>query len=490
MKNKLKQFHRHTLERNIFVGFGLALVLVIVLCLTLYYNASHFLEMNAWVEHTRQVIKETDEIDSALKDVESSMRGYVISGDEKFLENYEHAQQEIALHLAAVRSLTADNPHQQQRLDLLVPFIKSKLGFSANIIETRRRGDIREAQNLVASGIGKSDMNGVGNIVAAVKQEENDLLKERGDRLKTSEYRSRLTLVIFGSLILILFVLIYLFIRRELRERQNAVSEIKKREELYRTLVRAIPKTGVLLFDSEMRYTLADGEELNAQGFSQAMFEGKTLWEVFPPEISREWADYYTRALGGEQIVFEQEMNGRFYQTYILPVRKNGGEIFAGMVKWKDISERKQIENTLRESEQRYRDLIDKSLGLICTHNLEGILLSVNPAAAHFLGYEPAEMVGKSLKEFLTPEGKTFFNFYLDQIRNDGEAAGRMHILTRTGEPRIWQYNNILDHENGKESFVMGHAQDITELKAIEGELRESRQMFQQFMNNSPTMIF
>lgn len=478
------------LERNIFLGFGSALVLVAALCVTLYYNASHFLEMNSLVEHTHRVIEETGEIYSATKTVESDTRGYVISGDEMFLENYTASVEEINSHLDSLRKLTADNPHQQQRLDLLEPYLKSKIAFSGYAIETRRRGESVAAQKLIAFGKGKTDMDRIGDIIASIKQEENDLMTERSANSAASEYHARLALIVFGVLVLILFLITYLFIRRDLKDRNSSEREIRSREELYRALVRSIPKTAVVLFDMEMRYTLADGAELKEQNFTQEMFEGKTLREAFPPEISEKWSDYYSRALDGEQIVLENAANGKFHQIYILPVRNGRGEIFSGMVMWQDITERKQNENALRESEQRYRDLIDKSPGLICAHDADGILLLVNPAAARSLGFEPPEVIGKSLEEFLSPESKPFFGNYLDQLRNHGKAIGEMGILSKTGEKRVWQYSNVLYSKNEDERFFLGYAQDITEMKRTEAELRESCQMFQQFMNNSPALIY
>ena len=60
-------------------------------------------------------------------------------------------------------------------------------------------------------------------------------------------------------------------------------------------------------------------------------------------------------------------------------------------------------DESLDWSEKRYRHLVENSLGLICTHDLEGIVLSVNPAAASSLGYEPRDGIGRNLREFLSP---------------------------------------------------------------------------------------
>ncbi|MEO7539323.1 MAG: PAS domain-containing protein, partial [Pyrinomonadaceae bacterium] len=79
----------------------------------------------------------------------------------------------------------------------------------------------------------------------------------------------------------------------DVTERRLAEEELKKREKLYRTLARTIPRTGVLLFDRDLRYTLADGEQLKAHDWTKEMFEDRTLWDVFPSDISSQWSDYY-----------------------------------------------------------------------------------------------------------------------------------------------------------------------------------------------------
>ncbi|MBA2620484.1 MAG: CHASE3 domain-containing protein, partial [Acidobacteria bacterium] len=410
------------LERNIFLCFGLALALIVVLCAALYYTTARFLETNRWVKHTHHVIEKTIEIDSALKDVESGTRGYIITGDENFLALSVQSSEQTNALFVEIRRLTADNPRQQQRLDRLEPLIAAKLDFSAGAVEMRRRGDTAAAQ-LINSGKIKTDTDAVRALVGELKREENDLLRKRSENMFASQRNALLTLAVFGSLILVFFSIAFLAVRRDIEKRRAAGQELRKREGLYRTLVRSIPKTAVVLFDSNMRYTLADGAQLEASGFSRSTFEGKTLREVFPPEVCEKWSEYYLRALAGENIAFQQEDDGKHFLTQVLPVRKDDDEIFAGMVMWQDVTHRKQIENTLRESEHRYRDLVEKSLGLICSHDLDGVLLSVNPAAANALGYAPEEMVGKSLAEFLPPESKAVFEKYLTQIEKIGESS-------------------------------------------------------------------
>src|SRR4026207_713160 len=71
----------------------------------------------------------------------------------------------------------------------------------------------------------------------------------------------------------------------------------------------------------------------------------------------------------------------------------------------------------LLESERRYRELVEYSLGLICTHDLNGIIVSINPAAAQSLGYQPQDGIGRNLREFLSPDKRDLFDDYLRRIR-------------------------------------------------------------------------
>ena len=109
----------------------------------------------------------------------------------------------------------------------------------------------------------------------------------------------------------------------DVTERKLAQQELEKRENLYRTLARTIPKTAVLLFDHNYRYTLADGEQLKHHDWTTEMFENRTLSEVFPPEMAEEWSGYYERALNGEHVVLDMDNEEGAFQVSVLPVPAN-----------------------------------------------------------------------------------------------------------------------------------------------------------------------
>lgn len=127
-----------------------------------------------------------------------------------------------------------------------------------------------------------------------------------------------------------------------------------------------------------------------------------------------------------------------------------------------DVTIRKRVFSALEASERRFRKLFEYSLGLICTHDHEGVLLSVNPAAASSLGYTVGDMLGRPLTDFVRPERHAAFRAYLLRMFRTDSDRGTLELVAHDGTLRIWLYQNVLDDE-GDEPYVLSHAQDITE---------------------------
>ncbi|MEO6800317.1 MAG: diguanylate cyclase [Rhodanobacter sp.] len=139
---------------------------------------------------------------------------------------------------------------------------------------------------------------------------------------------------------------------------------------------------------------------------------------------------------------------------------------------FQDVTLRTRVVAALEASDRRYRKLFQYSLGLICTHDYEGVLLSVNPAAAKSLGYSIGEMIGRPLNDFIRPELQPRFRDYLLRIMRKDSDAGMLELIAKDGSLRIWQYQNVLD-DDGDDPYVLGHAQDVTERLQQERQLRE-----------------
>jgi formate hydrogenlyase transcriptional activator len=156
----------------------------------------------------------------------------------------------------------------------------------------------------------------------------------------------------------------------------------------------------------------------------------------------------------------------------------------------RDVSERAKAESALRESEDRYRDLVEHSHDLVCTHDLRGKLLSVNAAPSRRLGYEVGELLQMSMRDLIAPEFQDAFDTYLEKIRTNGADEGLLCVITRSGERRIWEYHNTLRTEGVPRPIVRGLAYDVTERWIAEHALRQREEEYRQFVAQSSEGIF
>lgn len=150
--------------------------------------------------------------------------------------------------------------------------------------------------------------------------------------------------------------------------------------------------------------------------------------------------------------------------------------------------EYKRVEAELQRSEDRYKRLFDYSLGLICTHDLEGTLLSVNPAAARALGYESYSAQGRNLADFLAPSARHQLPEYLQRVRERGQDSGSMLVVARNRTKHVWLYRNLLVCERGSPPYVVGHATDITDQKKVEHQLQSALMELQKALGEVRTL--
>ncbi len=136
-----------------------------------------------------------------------------------------------------------------------------------------------------------------------------------------------------------------------------------------------------------------------------------------------------------------------------------------------DVTEQRAAVEALAHSEARYRRLFQHSLGLICTHSLDGTVTSVNPAASHSLGLSESDVIGRSLAELIPRPSKTRSRLTWIVSRQTSDS-GMMELVARDGSRRFWAYHNVLDTE-AQPPYVLGHAQDITTQHIQEQQLHD-----------------
>jgi len=194
-----------TFGRKIAGGFALALVLLIAIGAVSYRSFAKLTTTAEWVTHTHQVLEHISGLYGQLKDAETGQRGYVITGDEAFLEPYQTGSASVANVLKELRQLTADNPNQQKRLDAAEPLIAAKLAELKETIDLRRKGDLDATVKIVKGGEGKRYMDQLRRTLDEMDNEERGLLAQRAEEAETATHSAQ-SVIIFGTLLCVLLV--------------------------------------------------------------------------------------------------------------------------------------------------------------------------------------------------------------------------------------------------------------------------------------------
>ncbi|MEP6913166.1 MAG: PAS domain S-box protein, partial [bacterium] len=461
--------------------------------------------------NSTEVIGVSQSLLAHIAETESAARGYVITSDETFIDSYEKSLELVTKKTTELRNLVKDNPNQEASADTIEHLTAQRVDHLARIVRLMKTDNKDEAEKEIKGGKGAELMRQIRLEMGAFLQEEDRLSAQRRQILNTS-WQKLSWLLVGGTAaaILLASILTLVFsgsISTRLKQlRDNAISlaagkelapplaghdEIAELDQVFHEMTESLDEVtrrekaviegtsdAIYIKDLEHRYLMINQAGANAIGMAVDTIVGFTNEDLIEADSARRIREQDNETIAsGETITYEMRSSNkagveRTYLSTRAPYRDRHGSIVGTMGISRDITQEKLAEEALATSEKRYRALIDEGQGLICTHDLEGNFLSVNPAAAESLGYTPAEMLGRNLIEYLTPAVQQVFPHYLRRIRSEPSVNGLLYFLNKQGEERIWMYRNTRITEPGAMTYVLGYAQDVTDSKRAEEELR------------------
>jgi methyl-accepting chemotaxis protein len=176
-----------------------------------YRNINVLTSTSLMVTHAHEVLDHIELLMSQMRDAETGQRGYVITGEEQYLEPYTNALAVIPGSLGELRRLTAASPEQQKRLDVVDSNIKAKLEELKLVIDLRRKGDADGAVKEVRTGRGRRFMDDVRVTMGEMDRDEREAIKQRTTEAEAAAGNGRTTIVV-GTIVCLLFLLTTAFL--------------------------------------------------------------------------------------------------------------------------------------------------------------------------------------------------------------------------------------------------------------------------------------
>lgn len=272
-----------------------------------------------------------------------------------------------------------------------------------------------------------------------------------------------------------------LVVARDVTNFKLTEKALRESQQLLQAVLDSAP-TAIYLKDLQGRYILCNHRTQTGIGLSLKQIIGKTDYDIWPQMADILRINDQAAVDAGAPVELEEtvlEVGGlHTFMTIKFPLYDTSGTPYAICGISTDITERKQTEVALKESEQKYRNLVETCQGAIWSVDAEGRLTFINQAAKQLYGYEPEEMIGRHFSELVTPEqtqkgqeileriiaGESIFHCEAECIRKDGTI--------------FWVSCNAiaLRDEFGNVLGTTGTSIDISDRKRIEEQLKASLQ--------------
>jgi PAS domain S-box-containing protein len=470
-----------------------AALFLVALSLLSYIRIKNLIEASALVNHTVVVKAELEDIFSALANAESNQRGYFISRDTAFLNDFYASESQLKLHIDKLNSLTKDNPLQEANIASLQASVDKRLDYMKGILADAPSQTITTQRWLQ----GKKLMIDVRSLLDKMESEEERLLVLRSAALNKETFTTPLFTIFLIVAAIIIIAVAYFRITRELKISETLKTKVIEREQRIQTIFEAAPDA-VITIDHTGTITNWNTEAENIFGYAKSEAIGKTFTGTIIPERFREAhknsLKQFLKTGEGKALNKPIEISAIKKDSTEIPIElkisasKQGDQyVFIGFIR--DISQRRENEEAIKaktqqlieskekllQSEEKYHSMVEEVQDYaIILLDREGNIQNWNKGAEHIKGYKAEEIIGKNFSIFYTKEDleNNVPKRLLQKATEAGKANDENWRVRKDGT-RFWG-TIVITALHDKDKHIFGFVKvtrDLTATKKAQDEI-------------------
>lgn len=446
---RIQSLYNLSFERKLNIAFTAMVAMSVALFALTYFSYKKFEETANWISHTNKVMYFNEQIITEALNIETSSRGFAITGREDFLAPFYEAEKDLTGHLETLKDLTGNDERRLKDFARVEQQLVEKITLAEQIIELRKTKGFGATASFIEDGASKLAMEAIRKSVAKLQKEEMDLLSER--EASHLHWLRMFNMAMFISLLFMVIVLVTSAynISSNFKSRRKAERDLAESQQVLQSI---IDNTSVLIYikDISGKFLLANKQYERVTSIPADELVGKRDIDFFPAEVIETFREADKKVFEGEVIETEEPayMNGesKIYLSVKFPLYDEHGKIYALCGMSTDITERKKAEekilelNTTLEANVFRLNNINRELEAFTysvSHDLRAPLRAINGFAALLIN----KTKGKADEETMR---------IVDVIRDNSQQMGKL-IDDLLAFSRIGRYKPKLEETDMRE---------------------------------------
>jgi PAS domain S-box-containing protein len=483
------QQRKSAFSRRLMIAFGASLITLFVTGMFAFQTVLKLSDDYGTVSQAYEVIRELDQIVVNLTFGQTELRAFYMTADSSYLLSYRTELDSVRQHIEHVRPLIQENRQQIQTFKALERMIEVRIDFNNEKINVIVQSDQQNADQRFPVKTSQEITRRIDSLVYVMESRELQFLAER--KLRTTNQSNRtLLLITFGGFVsVLLMVIVFLFLTREIRQRTKAEKEVRDSEKRFISFLEAVP-AGIFILTADGKPFYANDEAKKILG--SGIVPGTTadqLSSTYHAYLQGTDTPYPTerlpiiRALQGERSTVTNVEIWRpdsIVPLYITgaPIYNSDGELQYAMAAFIDISVQLRAQQQLAESEERFRQIIENASDIIYRADHHGKFTYVNPVGLSMFGYTIQDVIGMHFTMFVRADAQQRVArlYYRQMLTKTKSSYYEIPAVKSNGEQIILGQSVELLFEKNQVTGFLAIARNITAQKMVEEEIARRQQ--------------
>jgi PAS domain S-box-containing protein len=474
----------------------LAIAIVLVIVVLFYADWRAFQNAARQVDETRRLQQQTDTLLSSITDAETGERGYLLTGDRKYLAPYDKALADIPHELDDLYRTASAVHREVKQVDFIKSLIHDKLEEMKATIEVRDKAGADAALSLMRTGEGRLTMDQVRSAGKVLLSGEYMSLYELENTSELHGNRSRIVVLVGCFGLAFLLFRMGSAIDSVVDEREEFARNVEDSRQLLETTFASIGDAVIVTEpDGAIRFMNPVAERLTGWRARDAVH--RSLNDIFQiiDELTRDALensfDAAQNGNAGEgprehSVLVSKDGAEIAIEGNSAPIRDAAGKVLGVVLVFRDVTARRIAEREL----ERWKQIFSGAgFGMFVANSEDGAIVDMNPTFAAMHGYSVNELLGSRLHALVPTNAQDDLAAALEIAAEKGRHMFEHQHLRRDGSefPSLVDVTRFLD---GRSEFLAGYCSDITERKRFEDALKESEERFRTLASALPQLVW